>query len=355
MDRKSIILVGLLLSIFLIRHTLQKENIPENKNVRITTGVLTETIKYEKVQYLKIKGLKVYLPLYPEIIYGDKIVVEGTVKEGELTDAKLIEITKTTNALYKLREKIISFYKKSFPQPHSSLVSGVVVGSKSDIPRAFWEKLKSSGTAHVVVASGMNVTLVAGFVTNFLISFIKRRKAVILSIITIWLYALISGFDAPIIRAAIMGTVAFSAVALGRVNGARRGLLLSAGLMLAIKPIWVEDLGFWLSFVATASLMLFEARIRKFVMFLPQFLREGFSTSLSAQIGVAPILYFYFGQFNIFSPLINMLVLWTIAPLTIIGMIAGIVGIVSIPLGKLILYLSYPLSFYFVKVVEIFG
>ena len=101
--------------------------------------------------------------------------------------------------------------------------------------------------------------------------------------------------------------------------------------------------------------MLFEAKIKRFLTFLPQIFREGLSTSLAVQIGVAPILYFYFGLFNLASPLINMLVLWTIAPLTIIGMVAGMLSIISIPFARLILYLSYPLSFYFVKVVGIFG
>jgi len=124
--------------------------------------------------------------------------------------------------------------------------------------------------------------------------------------------------------------------------------------MLLIKPIWITDLGFILSFVATASLMLFQKRINSLLKFVPNILREGLSTSLAAQIGVAPIIYATFGQFNIFSPLINALVLWTIPYIMILGAIGGIVGLVIPILGKVILLIAFPLVWWFVGIVNLF-
>ncbi len=90
-------------------------------------------------------------------------------------------------------------------------------------------------------------------------------------------------------------------------------------------------------------------------MKIPVILREGLSTSLAAQIGVAPILLVTFGQFNLLSPLINALVLWTIAPITIIGAIGGLIGVFVPGLGRMILYLTFPLSAWFVYIVNIFN
>jgi competence protein ComEC len=207
----------------------------------------------------------------------------------------------------------------------------------------------------VVVASGMNVTLVAGFLLNLLILVLPRRQAVPVTLIGIWCYSLIAGFDAPIIRAAIMGSIGFTAQVLGKLYYAWRALAFSALAMLIIQPKWVGDIGFILSFVATASLMIFEAKIRKYLMKIPVILREGLSTSLAAQIGVAPILLVTFGQFNLLSPLINALVLWTIAPITIIGAIGGLIGVFVPGLGRMILYLTFPLSAWFVYIVNIFN
>ena len=329
----------------------------EGDKIRITTKVSSEPVRYEKQQYLKLKGLKIYLPLYPEINYGDQIVVVGEVGEGKLVNPKLVKIEVSTNFVYKLRSKLLEIYSVSLSQPHSALVAGVTIGSKSDIPKDFWEQLKQSGTVHVVVASGMNVTLVAGFLMYSLVPLFNRRKAIIIALLGIWIYSIISGFDAPIIRAAIMGSIAFLAVELGRLNTAWRALFLSAFVMLLFKPEWVGDLGFWLSFTATSSLIFFEKKIANLIHKVPVIknlgvFRDGLITTLAAQIGVAPILIVFFGRFNLLSPITNAAVLWTIPFITILGMIGGLVGLIFVPLGTAVLWLSYPLTLWFVSVVN---
>jgi len=353
--RRDVILLIFAVIIISLRYVTSKADYKDNDRIRITAKITSEPVRYSKSQYLTIESLRFYLPKYPEVGYGDEIVVEGIVEGRKLNKTQLISVKTSEKFLPKLRNNIIDFIRTSLPEPHSSLVAGVVLGSKSSIPSDFWASLKYTGTAHVVVASGMNVTLVAGFLISILVILIPRRKAVPLALVGIWLYAMISGFDAPIIRAAIMGSIAFSAVTFGRINFAWRALLFSAFFMLFFKPLWIVDHGFILSFVATASLMLFEKPIENRLKYFPSFLRKNFATSLAAQIGVAPILYATFGQFNIFSPLINALVLWTIAPITIIGMIACLAGLVWDGLAKLILYLSFPLTFWFVRVVELFS
>jgi competence protein ComEC len=152
-----------------------------------------------------------------------------------------------------------------------------------------------------------------------------------------------------------MSSFIFLGQAAGRLVSIWRIFFLTAGLMLIYNPDWVNDIGFILSFVSTASLMLFEKHIRKWLFRVPEVLKEGLSTSLAAQIGVAPILFVTFGQFNIWSPLINGLVLWTVPIIMILGSVGGLIGLIIPILGKVVLYLSYPLLWWFVKVVEVFG
>jgi competence protein ComEC len=105
--------------------------------------------------------------------------------------------------------------------------------------------------------------------------------------------------------------------------------------------------------MATLSLIVFDTPVSKLISFVPQFLRQDLSTSLAAQIGVVPLLLYHFGYVNILSPLINAVVLWTIPIITVLGMIAGIVGLVIPLIGRLILLLIYPLSTWFVMIVEL--
>lgn len=322
--------------------------------IRITSKVYGEPIIYDREQYLKLQGLQIYLPKYPEISYGDNVVVTGQVNDKKLQNPKLISIDDSRSKIYDLREKLISFYKSSLPEPYASLVAGIVIGSKN-MPESFWNRLKATGTAHVVVASGTNVTMTASFLIGLLTVFLKRRVAIWITLVGIFGYVVISGFDAPIIRAGIMGSILLFGQETGRLANTWRILIYSALIMLLIKPVWITDLGFILSFVATISLMLLQKKIDNRLKLIPAFFREGLSTSLAAQVGVAPIIFITFGQFNILSPIINALVLWTIPYIMVMGALGGIVGLIVPVLGRLILFILFPFLLWFTKILELFS
>ena len=322
--------------------------------VRITATVFSDPITYPSSQGLKIAGITFYLPVFPEVYYGDRVVVTGIIDGGKLKSPKLISIKESQGFGSGVRNKIIAFYQKVLPQPMSGLAAGITLGSKGTLTADFWNRVKATGVAHVVVASGTNVTFVVSFLMGVLTYFLPRRKAIGIVILGIILYLFLSGFEAPLIRAAIMALLAFWAVETGRLVNAWRVLFLTAGIMLAIQPDWFTDIGFALSFTSTASIMLFEKRIGRVLKFVPEVLKEGLSTSFAAQIGVAPILFVTFGQFNIWSPLINALVLWTIPYIMILGSIGGAIGLIFPLLGKIVLWLSYPLNWWFVTIVQLF-
>ena len=184
-------------------HFSPAKEFSQGDKLRISDSLTSEPLKFTDKQYFKTQGLKVYVPLYPEISYGDRVTVEGAVEGDTLKNARLIKLTTSNNGLYSIRETLIGFYQESLPMPHAGLVAGMVLGSKTGIDSALWESLKTSGTAHVVVASGMNITFVATFLLSFLVIFGRRKFAIVGVLIGIWCYALFSGFDAPVVRAAI--------------------------------------------------------------------------------------------------------------------------------------------------------
>lgn len=322
--------------------------------VKVTGRISSQPTVYDNYRSIVLEGLRVNIPKYPEVDYGDTLEIVGMVSGERLISSKIQKIIKSESKLVLLRSKITNFYNKYLPVDHAALVSGVVLGDKSSITDTFREKLVKTGVVHVVVASGMNVTFVASFLLAILLLVIKRPVAIPFVIVGILIYIALSGFDAPIVRAGIMGFVAFFAQETGRLSTASRALALSAILMLIVNPLWVFDLGFILSFVATASLLIFQKRIEKRITHLPGIFKEGLSTSLAAQIGVAPIIFVTFGRFNILSPVVNALVLWTIPLIMVFGAIGGLIGLVFPALGGLILYLTYPLTWFFINTIEFF-
>ena len=299
--------------------------------------------------------MKISLARFPEVHYADTIVVEGIVKEGNLDGAKLVEVKKSSNFFIGIRRRLLDFYSKALPEPHGSFISGITIGAKQSLPYDFIQKLRKTGTSHIVVASGMNVTLTSEFVFSILILFVSRKRAVFLTILSIWIYSIITSFEAPIVRAAIMLTLVLIGQYFGRLTNTLRILIVTFILMLFINSQWIIDIGFILSFATTFSLIIFESKVNRLLSFVPEIFRESLSTSISAQIGSTPMFFIFFHQFNILSPFINALVLWTVPYIMVISKMGGIAGVIAESIGRFILIFCYPMTYWFIDVINIFS
>lgn len=310
------------------------------------------------------------LAIFPELSYGDHVKISGKVTFFTSTNGSKIaylrypkfEIIKRgsdSSLLIKFRQDILNFFEANLPQTDSSLMLGIVFGIKEDFPASFALNIKNTGLLHVIAASGMNITMVGGFLSALFSYFFRRQVALALSIFGILFYALLAGFEPSIVRAAIMGILVFSAQIFGRQTLSFIGLFLAAFIMLFINPALLSDVGFELSFMATFGLIFFRPLFYKSskvkAITEKTIVGEDVLTTVTAQIFTLPILLVNFGSYSIWSVLVNGLVLWTVPPLMVIGGIAAIIGIVLAPLGHLILILSLPLLFYFEAVVNFFG
>jgi competence protein ComEC len=209
-----------------------------------------------------------------------------------------------------------------FPSPHSELLLGMTVGIDNlrEVPK-FKEMLRETGTIHVVVVSGYNVSLVYNMVVKVLGSPYKSKN-LILGIAATLFYALLSGFEPPVVRSWFMGSI----VALGKYYGRKfnviRVLLLTGLLLIIFNPQYLYSLSFQLSFLATLSLVLFESHISsrtKKLLKTDFVMLEDLNATMAAQILIWPYLSYKFGQVSLVSVLINTLILWTVPLATIWG------------------------------------
>ena len=77
-----------LVILVVFRFFITRPTYSNGQKIRITDKVSTEPIRYPTTQRIILAGLKIYLPTFPEIYYGDKIVVEGRVYGDKLIDAE---------------------------------------------------------------------------------------------------------------------------------------------------------------------------------------------------------------------------------------------------------------------------
>ncbi|MBI4009389.1 ComEC/Rec2 family competence protein [Candidatus Roizmanbacteria bacterium] len=248
--------------------------------------------------------------------------------------------------------KVINSY---LPEPHASLLNGIIFGVSLKTTKAFYEQLKTVGLLHIVVLSGMNITLLASVISSITSLFGKQISSLI-TILIIILFILFVGIKAPIIRAGFMGILTLVAILSGRRNFAFFALFLSVIFTLLVWPQWIKTISFQLSYGATFGILLFtqSKKIKPkdlFQMFIFK-VKEDLRLSLSAQVFTAPIIFFYFKQVSLISPISNLLISPLIAPLMIFGFLTAILGKVHYLLGLIPSYFCYGILTYIVFVIE---
>lgn len=351
---------GLFISIYLIRFYITRPSFQEGDRIRITGTIQEEPIFAEGRQKIMVGDVRAYLPQFPEYRYGDRVIIEGVAAKGKggwffKKVEKVEKVENVEKGLLGLREKILGLFGKFLPEPHSALLKGIVLGTKSSLDFEFFEELRKTGTLHIVVASGANIALFAGGLLNVLAVLIGRRRAIWPALVAVWVYVFLVGWQPPIIRAAVMGSLAFVAQALGKEFDAWRALFISAFGLLIFEPAWLFDVGFQLSFAATAGILILAGRIRDRLLRVPGIFRENLATTLAAQIFVSPIIFFNFGQVSLISPLVNALVLWTVPPIMLGGMITGAMGVMWEPFGQVMAWFIWLPLEYFVRIVGLFA
>lgn len=246
------------------------------------------------------------------------------------------------------------------PEPHASLLNGILLGIPIQHQWWLYQKLIQVGLIHLVVLSGMNITLLISLTSSCLF-FLHKRVIVYISIITIVIFILFVGIQPPIIRAGLMGVLSLLGLLTGRKILAWYSLLLAGIISLMIWPEWVSSLSFYLSYASTSGLILFA---KPFSLSIPKrwpfqklfsYCISELQTSLAAQLLTLPLIWFYFGRISYISPLTNLLVSWTIAPLMALGFLICISGMIYHEAGKLPAFCAYVLLSYIIGVVNTFS
>lgn len=359
----------LILSTRLVLFYSNQTTYTQGERISFVTQVNSNPKEYSSYQtlYLSIDPINKVLiktDTDKKLFYGDYLKVSGNLDILVLNsgthiftlnypriEANFRENNPALALVYNIRQKIIDNFRSNLDPISSGLMLGIVFGIKENLPKDFLQSIQVTGVMHVIAASGMNVTMVSAFLFYLFASFLKRQLAIFFSIFGIIFYTAIAGFEPSIVRAAIMGIIVFSAQVLGRQQYSLYTLLITAFLMLFVSPELLFNTGFALSFTATFGLLYIPDLFKKF----QNSFTESFITTISAQIATLPILISTFGNYSLFSIIVNGLVLWSIPLLMVLGAIAAFFSFVFAPLSSFFLYLSLPFLYFFESVVGVFA
>lgn len=196
-----------------------------------------------------------------------------------------------------------------------AVVAAMTLGDKSQLTNELRKTYAITGASHILALSGLHL----GIIYTLLSLLLSRRRWWIVSqvviIVCIWLYVFLVGMTVSVVRSAVMITV-YALLSLGhRDKMSVNTLAFAAIVMLLFNPLSLFDVGFQLSFLAVLAILLFYPLFegvwsQPFLMDHRVFkwLWTMLSVSCAAQIGVAPLIVYYFGRFSCFFLLTNLLV-----------------------------------------------
>ena len=196
-----------------------------------------------------------------------------------------------------------------------AVVAAMALGDKSQLTKDLRETYAVTGASHVLALSGLHL----GIIYTLLSLLLNRRRWQVVSqvviIVCIWLFVFLVGMSASVVRSAVMLTV-YALLSLGhRDKMSVNTLAFAAIVMLLFNPRSLFDIGFQLSFMAVLAILLFyplfngvwsqafllDHRVFRWVWTMV-------AVSCAAQIGVAPLIAYYFGRFSNYFLLTNFIV-----------------------------------------------
>ena len=211
-----------------------------------------------------------------------------------------------TGLLAKVRNRIDRAIKQALPEPHSALLSAILLGIRGDIPRPLINDMNAAGLTHLIAISGYNVTLLA-MVIRRLAGVLFGRRAVFVVMAVLPMYAALVGADPPVVRATILAELVLFAWIVGRESHLLTTLMLSAAAMTLADPDILGQVSFQLSFVATLGLVTLAPRISAALGFMPRLLAEVIAVAVAAQILVSPLLAIHFGRLSLLAVPANVM------------------------------------------------
>jgi competence protein ComEC len=137
----------------------------------------------------------------------------------------------------------------------TGMMEAVLIGESSKLEKVWTDNFRRTGTFHALVISGVHVTVLAGVLLFLLrMCMLPEMTALAFTAAAAWLYALVSGFSAPVVRAAGGFTLYLIARFFFR-RGRVLNLLAAVALVyLLFDPGQMFDASFQLSFLCVAAI-----------------------------------------------------------------------------------------------------
>ncbi len=232
-----------------------------------------------------------------------------------------------------IRIQIQSHFQEAFG-PHAGFLSALVTGSREDVPEDMQEDFNKTGIAHILAISGLHIGLLyAALLWLFGKTPLGYGLSRAVTLCVLFFYCLISGPSSSSLRAFLMCAILTGSQLLARDNDLPTSICLTALIILILQPLTLYTAGFQLSFAAVCGIALLADPIGQKLAFLGEgsvldAVRSYIGASIGAQIGVLPLLAYYYNGVSLLALLTYAPVAPILTPLMAFALLAALTGFV---------------------------
>ena len=221
-----------------------------------------------------------------------------------------VPIGREMNMLENFREYNLKLLVEGLGEESGNLCYSILYGDKSYLSTEDLNDYRNTGVVHLFAVSGLHVGLLVAVLVWLLSKCsVKGRAQFVTITVFLFVYCLLCSFTPSVVRASIMAICLLLSKLFSRKYDPLNALSLAGIILLALSPMSLFSTGFQLSFCATFGII-FLSRLFNLVHFKNSFVQELWNAvriTISAQMGVAPLIFYYFGWISAWSILANLL------------------------------------------------
>ncbi len=244
---------------------------------------------------------------YATFLEARGIRLQAWLRAEEFTSVKPAA---PSTRLERVRGWIAGHIDRGFASPRESGVAkALLIGDKSDIDESTRLAYTSTGAVHVLAVSGLHTGVIALIVVTLMRRLLRKRLPwvqFLVLLLSLWAYAALTGYSPSVMRSAVMFGVVFAGQLFRQDPNGLNNLGIAAVITLLFDPRLLFTLGFQLSYLAVAGIMVFYPQIRRILATESAWankVTELVAVSLAATIGTLPVTIFYFHQFPVYFAL----------------------------------------------------
>lgn len=213
--------------------------------------------------------------------------------------------------LTRLRSSLSTLLARSALSDRSyEFLNATIIGDTSSLSEDTRQIFSATGVAHILALSGLHVGIISGIILIILSPLCLiggRRARILITLILLWIYAIITGASPSVTRAVIMASAVGVGFMFGKRNFALNALCLAAILILLFNPRQIITPGFQMSFVAAAAIISVsplisvnrQQRVRYYIL-------SSLTVAIIATICAGAIAAFHFHSFPLYFIIANL-------------------------------------------------